>query len=259
MTPLQYGFSQVFHITIASNMTKRFITISGRALICLVIAFAIASCHRDEEENYPLNSRSEGLHFIHRPSQVVCIIANDDNKDTITCPNIRVFVTSSLHNSPKFDPLQVYETEGDKSIEEQIRKYFDSDATRYISGMGGDVIEYRTDICHSIHITLYDKNHKFISDITDDARFYYQETTSQGKEDEYNRLLINSDRKVIGVIKIGSTISEYLSYKPMIFAIANFIFPNLPRNTLENGNYAKIEIELEKSRKLVGYTSDWAQ
>jgi hypothetical protein len=233
-------------------MTKRFITISGRILTYLLIAVTIASCHKDEDMDYPLNSRADGLYFIHRPSQVACAYANDDSHDTITCLNIRVLVTSSLNNSATYDPLQVYVTEGDKSIEEQIRKFLDPNGSKS-GGMGGDIIEYRTEICHSIHITLYDKDQKFLSDITDMARFYYQEMAF--KEDEQCRILINSDRKVLGAIKIGSTISEYLSYKPMIFAMANFIFPGIERDTIKNGNYAKIEIELENGTTLVTYTS----
>lgn len=104
-------------------------------------------------------------------------------------------------------------------------------------------VEYRTKTCKDIRIGLYDKNGLFISDITENARFHYVIGPNSREEDAMN-LLISSDRKLLGRIKLGTTIKEYLSYHPMIFAEAHFIFDGVEKGGFSNGNYAAIEIEL---------------
>ena len=94
-----------------------------------------------------------------------------------------------------------------------------------------------------------------MSDLTDQAQFYFKHWHHDENIPFYH-LLISSDGSV-GLIKFGMTISEYLSYSPMIFFDTYFFFPNLERAVFENGNYVKMEIELDNGTTLTAYTSGY--
>lgn len=228
--------------------------ISGKYYLFLSIVVAVISCNNHEESNSSINhGPHQGLVFIHRPAELIRAFGNDYTNDTVaTCADVRIGVTSSLKIMPTYSKPDHYTIDGDKEVEEQIRKFFYPNGVQV--GMTGYTIEYRTEVCKSIHITLHDRENTLIKDITDMARFYY--VWGPYEEDFINRLIINSDRKLIGILELGSTVSEYLAYKPMIFANAHFIFPELPKSAFENGNYAKVEIELENGTTLVASTAD---
>lgn len=236
-------------------MIKKSNTISGRAFLFLFTTMVVLSCN-DSEKSFKW-SGGDGLYFIHRPAENVYAYENDLDADTvIPCADLRIVVTSSLKEVPGYSTPQLYTIEGDKEIEQQIREFLDPDGVLYPSGMASTVIEYRTEVCNSIRITLHDKNNVFISDITDKARFYFSGWRYE-EVSYFDRLLISSDKKLIGTIEIGSTISDYLSHHPMVFPQAHFFFPELDKKIFDNGNYVKVEIELGNDTTLVAYTSGY--
>jgi hypothetical protein len=236
-------------------MKKRYNTIQGIILLSSIVIIFLISC--DNSGDSFKWSGGDGLYFIHRPSEKVYAYGNAFNADTvISCADLFIVVTSLHKEVPGYSQPQLYSIKGDKEMENQIRDFLDPNGTLYPGGMVTTPIEYRTEVCKSIRITLHDKDSIFLSDITDLARFYF--AGWRFEEVSYlARLLFTSDKKLIGTIKIGSTISEYLSYHPMIFAQSHFFFPKLNKNIFDNGNYAKVEIELENDTTLVAYTSKY--
>jgi hypothetical protein len=111
-------------------------------------------------------------------------------------------------------------------------------------------VYYVTESCKNITMAHYDKNDNFVSDITDKARFYCPEYFGGVYNPDnfgplgYN-LLFDSNKKLLGRIKDGTTISQYLSYHPLVFANAFFVFPDLLMETISKGNYILVEIELD--------------
>lgn len=86
---------------------------------------------------------------------------------------------------------------------------------------------------------MIDETKEEITDITDFARFDY----FWNGYDYTDRLLINSDKEFLGKIAPGMTIGEYLTYKPMIFPRARFVFPDKPKDYF-NGHTITIDIQL---------------
>lgn len=234
-------------------MIKKIIMTLGRIFICLITAILVISC--SSENNTIIRNHGYHLTYIHRPSENLIAYQNDYSPDIIdtTCADLHVYVTSSLREQPSYSMLQHYSIDGDKAIELQIENFLDPHNDKYT----GDVpipVEYRTEACKSIRITMYDKNDSFISDITDQAHFFYANDPSDHSEVGQN-IIINSDKKLLGKIKIGTTIKEYLSKNPFIFPEAHFIFDGIDKESFSDGNYAKVEIELSNGIILTASSS----
>lgn len=234
-------------------MIKKFIMTLGRIFICLITAILVMSC--SSETNTIIGNHGYHLTYIHRPSENLIAYQNDYSPDIIdtTCADLHVYVTSSLKEQPGYSTPQHYSIDGDKEIELQLANFLDPDNDKYT----GDVpipVEYRTEACKSIRITMYDKSDSFISDITDKALFFYANDPSDHSEVGQN-IIINSNKKLLGKIKIGTTIKEYLSDNPFVFAEAHFIFEGIDKESFSDGNYAKIEIELSNGIILTASSS----
>lgn len=127
---------------------------------------------------------------------------------------------------------------GDEYIEQQIWDYIGIDKNKNI-GVPVKMIEYRTEVCKSIHISLYDNGMNEAIDITDLAVF----------SDKSGFFLFDSDKELLGRIKDGTTVKEYLSTSPLIFPYAEFSFPSL-KHSCGNETLIEIEIELESGKVL---------
>lgn len=223
-------------------MTKQSIITLGRFVTFSIIFMAITSCGNSEDVMVQGNY-GPSLYFAHRPPEQ--IIIKDDHYLPISadlfCADLHLFVTSEFRKEFAGSSLVPYRIEGDEWIEQQIRDYLDPTGEKY-NGSMPIFIEYTTEGCKRIRITIHDKDEKLLSDITDQACFYYVGYTDEGKE---LNLLINTSKKLLGNIPIGMTIQEYLAQKPMVFTEARFIFPGVEKDALENGNYLRVEIELD--------------
>lgn len=127
---------------------------------------------------------------------------------------------------------------GDEYMEQQIWDYIGIDKN-INNGVPSKAIEYRTEVCKSIHISLYDNGEEEGDDITDLAVF----------SDKMGFFLFDSEKKLLGRIKDGSTIKDYLSISPLIFPYAELSFPALDYSYGKE-TLIKIEIELESGKKL---------
>lgn len=227
---------------------------SGKIITCiLLISISLVSCE-DKDDEILRTPKGLSLLFVNRPAEMAYVYENCS--DIISGACLYIHVTSALKEMPTYATPQHYSIEGDEMIEQQIRSFLDPEGTKYTGGMISDIVEYRTEVCKSICITLYDKNDTSVIDMTDNARFYYTDVPSE--TDIYNRLLINSEKKLLGTIEIGSTIKDYLSHSPMIFAEALLSFPDYDNSIFDNGNYAKVEIELGNGTTLTAYTSSYS-
>lgn len=234
-------------------MMRKFIITLGRIFIYLFTAILVMSCN--SENDTIVGNHGYNLTYIHRPSESLIAYQNDYSPNIIdtTCADLHIYVTSSLREQPGHSTLQYYSIDGDKAIELQITDFLDPNNDKYT----GDVpipVEYRTETCKSIRIAMYDKDGSFIYDITDQARFFYANDANDHSEAGQN-IIINSEKKLLGKINIGTTIEEYLSYNPFVFAEAHFIFDGINKESFSNENYAKIEIELSNGSILTTYSS----
>lgn len=242
------------HIWIENiNTIRKFIMTSGRIFIYLFTAILVMSC--SGENDTIVGNHGWHLNYIHRPAESLIAYHNDYSPNIIdtTCADLHIFVTSALKVQPGYSTPHHYSIDGDKAIELQLANFLDPDNDKYT----GDVpihVEYRTEACKSIRITMYDKNGSFISDITDQARFFYVSNPNSHSEVGEN-IIINSEKKLLGKIKIGTTIKEYLSDNPLVFAEAHFIFDGIDKESFSNGNYAKVEIELSNGIILTSSSS----
>ena len=201
-------------------MTKQSIITLGRFVTFSIIFMAITSCGNSEDVMVQGNY-GPSLYFAHRPPEQ--IIIKDDHYLPISadlfCADLHLFVTSEFRKEFAGSSLVPYRIEGDEWIEQQIRDYLDPTGEKY-NGSMPIFIEYTTEGCKRIRITIHDKDEKLLSDI-------------------------NTSKKLLGNIPIGMTIQEYLAQKPMVFTEARFIFPGVEKDALENGNYLRVEIELD--------------
>ena len=223
-------------------------------MICSLISLILVSCSKTNDR--VVGDYGYYLLFKHRPAERIIVIDDTDiqHSNNLSCLELHALVTSEFCEQFGYNIPQPYYIESDKGIEQQIKDYLDPNGNKY-NGSMPVIVEYRTEGCKQIHISMYDKDDAFLSDLTDMARFHYVTGTASWDEDGMN-LLIDTSKKLLGKIAIGSTIQEYLTYNPMIFAEARFIFPELDKTALEDGSYLLIEIELNDGRFLTANSKE---
>lgn len=231
-------------------MTKRFITILGKIILCLFAIFAFTEC--DKDENTLIGDKGEHLHFYHVAPEMAVASCNDywvkDGSLTI-----QVFLMSELREEPSYSTPQHHALPADADIEKKISLFLDPKGTLF----NGDVpvtVDYTTEECESITISLFDKEDNLLSDETESARFFYENIATNGEQ--LRNILINSDKEVLGYIPLNATIKEYLSYRPMVFASARFNFPNLKDTALDGDNYMLFEITLTNGTTLLAKATE---
>lgn len=222
----------------------------GKKNSFFLFCFIFVCCSESENDKMSVSN----ITFAHRPSESIIALANDYTPYTIDtiCADLHVFVMSALKEQSGYNWPEYYYTNGDKDIEQQIDKYLAPELRDYWGELSL-IVEYRTEVCNSIRLTLYNSDGVCLSDITEKAQFYAN--APYDWSEKVQNLLVNSKKKLLGKIKLGTTISEYLSYHPMVFAEAHFIFPDLKKETFDNGNYVKVEIELANNTILTGVTN----
>lgn len=237
---LRHGLSLLIEIM---NMTKPFIMtlIKNILLFCSALLFVV-SCDQDipapGEYGY-------FLYFSKSPADTMVLRTNcylAEPEVNMDCPDLLI-TTVAYESLEDFGSKQYY-SDANKGIENNISDYLLETTGRKFDGGMPLKVEYRTEVCTDIKIQMFDENNQLVSDVTDLARFHYVHSEFSMK-DVVENLLITSEQQDIHKIDLGSTISEYLSFKPLVFANAHFIFPELEKDILGNGNYLKVEIQLD--------------
>lgn len=216
----------------------------NKIIIPSFIIIVLAACSKNSDDLNEPGDYGYHLAFRHVPTDTVIVLENDYQPTIIdtSCADLHICIMSSLREELGHLTPQHYFFKGDAEMEQQIKEFLDPEGKKY-NGTIPIHIDYTTEACQSIRFMMYNKDDIFISDITDEARFYYIYDPNSWEEEGQN-LLIDSNGKLLGKIKMGTTIAEYLSCHPMLFAQAHFIFPGLQKDIFANGNYVKVEIEL---------------
>ncbi len=218
----------------------------GKIILCCSLVLALTGCSNNDD-NMEIGNNGYHLCYSCRPSEELISYQNDTRKYKVDIYNIdlHLYVTSSLQENSSYPDPQRYTIKGDTGIEGQLKELLDP--YKEYKGLMPVNVEYRTEPCKNIRISLYDKDNIFVSDLTEQAHFFTKSDELEKRVD----VLINSSKKVLGFIKDGTTIKEYLDCNPMVFAEAYFVFDNFDRNKLLNGYYIKTEIELYNGTKLI--------
>lgn len=87
--------------------------------------------------------------------------------------------------------------------------------------------------------------------MTDKAHFHVRDNVVNG-----GYILIDSSKKVIGLMKNGMTIKEYLDYHPMIFSEVDLFFDGFDRKCLLDGYYFKTVVSLDDGRVMESDSKD---
>lgn len=222
------------------------VSASSRPILTVVVFSVLAfySCHSDYDEE--LGDEGFRLVFIHRPSEAMKVFnlyETDENSF-----GVLVMVTSTLKEHIGDTTPRVYSIDGVQTIEHQINEFLDPDHTDFIGSIPVP-IEYRTEVCKSLRILLIDKNEESVEDITSFARFHHVDAPVDWL-DIGGGLIVNSDMVLLGRIPIGTTIEEYLAYRPMVFASAHFIISGVSKDRFTHDCYVRIEIELDNGKIL---------
>lgn len=212
-----------------------------KSLLYAIVTSIVLSCAGNDDGE--IGDKGYFIYFRHRPAEDMLAYSNyyPSEVDT-TCADLMVFVTSSFKELPTYPTPQRYETEGDAELEGQMKELLDP--KHELVGAMPIIVEYRTDVCKSVRFWLHEQDANAVTEITDDACFYYQGTPYEWI-DMYGGVLINSKKEVVGKIPLGMTIREYLAVEPMVFGEAHFLFPHVEKSRLSKGNYVEVEIELD--------------
>lgn len=226
----------------------------GRASIIFLLTLGVfVSCNKKQPQIIaPGANQGYRLSFYHSPCDTVTLISNSyfaESVANLECPDlsIRVVCYESLLDSA----LKQYYSKGNEVIETNIRDFIRKETGEDYDGMIPNRIQYRTEACSDMHISIYDSNDHFISDVTDIAQFHYIYDKDDPEDWIYN-LLISSKDYTVSKISIGTSIKDYLSFNPLIFGEAHFIFPGLDKQKFYEGYYFKIEISLENGKVITG-------
>lgn len=229
-------------------------TLGRISIIFLLTLGVFVSCNKKQPQIIePVGNHGEHLYFSHSPCDTVTLISNSyfaKSVANLECPDlsIRVVCYESLLDSA---PKQYY-SKGNEVIETNIRDFIKKETGEDFDGMVPINVEYRTEACSDIHISIYDSNDHFLSDVTDIAQFHYIYDKYANPEEWVNNLLISSKDYTVSKISIGTSIKDYLSFNPLIFGEAHFIFPGLDKQKFYEGYYFKIEISLENGKVITG-------
>lgn len=218
------------------------------------ISFLLSSC--SNEEKALQGDYGCYLLFIHRSPEQVIIPLDEYDSKLAPCAELKAYVHCSDKEQPESSYIHDHALAPDWKIERQLSDFLDPNHDIY-TGTLPLYVEYRTEVCQSINISLYAANDSLIEDITDQARFYYVRGEESLSESVHN-LLIDSTGTLLGYIGIGTTIQDYLSYHPMIFPEARWIFPTMDKDAFSQGNYVKVTIDLENGSQLVADTKKTA-
>ncbi len=212
----------------------------GRIIVCLFGLFSILSCGKDDAPTIWIGDYGNNIACEHIVPEKMSSVHNCFFPDEVDTANadLRLFVTGD-------DAISGDVSNGDKELEKNIIHAIDPD--NECEGKVSITIEYTMKVCKSITISLYDKDSVFIADVTDKARFHYIYKEKEG----YYQMLINSEKNVLGQIRIGMTIKEYLSYHPFMFVKAHFLFDELDKSDTSDGKFFRTRIELEDGTVLM--------
>lgn len=223
-----------------------------KLLLCLCVVGIAASCNK---ERTPGEDVDYCLCFSKSPADTALLKTNcylAEPEVHLNCLDLLIS-TTAYESLKDFDPKQYY-SDANQGIENNISNYLLETTGMKFDGDMPLKVEYRTEICTDIKILLFDENDQLISDITDQARFHYV-YSEFAMEDVVANLLVTSGKQDVHKIDLGSTISEYLSFEPLVFANAHFIFPELEKDILENGNYLKVEMQLDNGNILTSISN----
>ena len=222
-------------------MNKKIKLTFGGLFICLLGLLCMQSCREEDTPTIWIGDKGNRINCCYVIPEKLTSMHNcyfsDEVDDTISA-DLRLFVKgkASVIGHPYV---------GDEELEKRIIQTLDPDNERY--GMALNSVDYTMRTCQSITISLYDKDSVFVADVTDNARFYYIYV----KNEDYYQMLINSDKEVLGQVRMGMTIKEYLECNPFLFVFAHFIFDGLNKSDIADGKYFRTEILLEDGTILV--------
>lgn len=220
---------------------------------CLIM---MCSCGR---ERNPGEDVGCCLLFSHSPSDTVILKTNcylAEPEVNMDCPDLLVDVLA--YGSLKDSGSKYYYSAADKDIENNLYIFMIKTTGESFNGVIPVTVEYRTEVCAGLRIEMYRKDGLFMSDVTDLARFHYVYDRFSLDESAQNILIASdgkSDHKSVSKIDIGSSVKDYLSFNPFVFAHAHFIFPELKKDIFDNGNYLKVEIRLAGGKILTARSS----
>lgn len=235
-------------------MIKLSTMISDKYYMYIIVTCFIVSCSKDDNDKIGENGFC--LSFNNVPIDTLLVLENDYSPSVIntTCADLHVWMMSTSPNIGGNERFQSLPIERVGKIEQQISHFLDPKGDKY-NGMMPLPVNYTIVECKSISIVLYDENNNLVSDITDKARFHYIGDPYSPYEDGCN-IVISADSLLIGKMKIGATIKDYLALNPMVFAEAHFLFPDLNKEIFNRGYYAIIEMELSNDKKLKAYSEN---
>ncbi|MBO4664209.1 MAG: hypothetical protein J5663_07330 [Bacteroidaceae bacterium] len=216
-------------------MEKKIKLTLGRLFMCLLGLLCMQSCGKDEAPTIWIGDEGNRINCCYVIPEKLTSAHNcyfsDEVDDTINA-DLRLFVKgkASVIGHPYV---------GDEELEKRIIQTLDPNNERY--GLALNSVDYTLKTCQSITISLYDKDSVFVADVTDKARFYYIYV----KNEDYYQMLINSDKEVLGQIRMGMSIKEYLACKPLVFVAAHFIFDGLEKSEVSGGKFFRTKIVLD--------------
>lgn len=192
----------------------------------MIVMATLIGCG-SSDESQPINNN--GINYLFRNVSPQKLIVKEYTLEGDKCQGIELYVRSLSDEK---------HLKGDPFIEQQLQTLVDS--WTFQKGALPIVIEYTTEICQSIRLTLFDKNDVMLTDVTDMARIHYPKGLDAGEK----IFLFSSQKKLLGQVSEGCSIAEYLANQPLLFTHAVFIFPDLNRDIFDKGNYVKVEIVL---------------
>ncbi len=215
---------------------------SDKKILVFCVLLLLCSCNGIWNENEPRNSL--GIVFCPRECETVHLdgyhkISNFSylwqlSATEIVADSLFLFVEVT---SP--DGL----TTSDKYMEDQITRWFIQSYGKI--GNYPEKIEYRQEFCKSLTLvadkTLFGREAG--QDLSDKFEFY-DDAGRAGLD-----FLFDGEKKLVGLIREGMSIEEYLSYEPVMFAMEYLRLKEIPEEAPVNVEFT-VNIELSDGKRL---------
>lgn len=228
----------------------------------------LPSCDKEEKENdrditdLPISCSARDCEYVFLSNDYLPNMESApkimDKTEEIMANKYCIFANVTSYTPQMYEETHTtYTTTKDKAMEEQIKEYV---RLKYVSefqralqlgGLFSFATEYRKETCTSIQITA--SSTLFGQEPGTDLSGHFEFYETRESIGALGSFLFDSNKKLLGELERHTSISEYLAYKPIMFAKADLHLKDIPPEAPLQTTFT-MSVTLKSGKKIEGQT-----